>query len=38
MDTIDAMAMLATSEEGGVLKTLSNLDKLKQDCFYINLR
>lgn len=37
-DMIDAFAMLAISEEGGVLKTLSNLDKLKQDCFYINQR
>jgi len=37
-DMIDTLAMFATSEEGGVLKTLSNLDKLKQDCFYINQR
>ena len=37
-DMIDALSTLATSEEGNVLKGLANLDKLKQDCFYINLR
>jgi len=35
-DLFKSSTDLVISEEGGVLKTLSNLDELKKDCFYLN--